>query len=208
MEAVSAENYGGSHIYYGVREHVAAAMNGMALHGGLSRTAQLFLVFTDYCRPSIRLSALMKQRVIYVMTHDSISLGEDGPTHQPVEHLSSLRAMPNVNVFPPCDAIETAEVGNCPAVERNALRHGVDATRLGADDDPFAENLSAKGGYIAADADGERKATIIATGPRSKSHWPRAGRFRRTGSVAVVSVTVSGTLRRAGRGVSPIGARA
>ena len=167
MEAVSAENYGGSHIYYGVREHgMAAAMNGMALHGGLIPYGATFLVFTDYCRPSIRLSALMKQRVIYVMTHDLIGLGEDGPTHQPVEHLSSLRAMPNVNVFRPCDAIETAECWQIALQSKETpsvmalTRQGLAPTRT----THSAENLSAKGGYIAADADGERKATIIATG--------------------------------------------
>jgi transketolase len=88
---------------------MAAAMNGMALHGGIVPYSGTFLQFSDYCRPSIRLSALMKQRVIYVMTHDSIGLGEDGPTHQPVEHLASLRAIPNLYVFRPCDGIETAE---------------------------------------------------------------------------------------------------
>ena len=107
---VDARNYGGKYIYYGVREHgMAAAMNGLALHGGFVPFGGTFLVFTDYCRPSIRLSALMQQRVIYVMTHDSIGLGEDGPTHQPVEHLASLRAIPNLNVYRPCDASETAE---------------------------------------------------------------------------------------------------
>ena len=103
-------NYGGTYIHYGVREHgMAAAMNGIALHGGAIPFGGTFLVFTDYCRPSIRLSALMEQRVIYVMTHDSIGLGEDGPTHQPVEHLAALRAIPNLFVFRPGDAVETAE---------------------------------------------------------------------------------------------------
>ena len=97
-------------MHYGVREHgMAAAMNGVALHGGLIPFGGTFLVFTDYCRPSIRLSALMGQRVVYVMTHDSIGLGEDGPTHQPVEHLAALRAIPNLNVFRPADIVETAE---------------------------------------------------------------------------------------------------
>ncbi len=109
-EALSAETFGARYIHYGIREHsMAAAMNGIALHGGFVPFGGTFLVFTDYCRPAIRLSALMKQRVIYVMTHDSIGLGEDGPTHQPVEHLASLRAMPNLNVFRPADAAETAE---------------------------------------------------------------------------------------------------
>ena len=107
---VNQPEYKGQYIHYGVREHgMAAAMNGMALHGGIIPYSGTFLVFTDYCRPSIRLSALMEQRVIYVMTHDSIGLGEDGPTHQPVEHIASLRAMPNINVYRPCDGIETAE---------------------------------------------------------------------------------------------------
>jgi transketolase len=97
-------------MHWGIREHaMAAAMNGIALHGGIIPYSGTFLVFTDYCRPAIRLSALMQQRVIYVMTHDSIGLGEDGPTHQPVEHLASLRCMPNLNVFRPADAVETAE---------------------------------------------------------------------------------------------------
>jgi transketolase len=110
MQAVAAPDYEGNYIYYGVREHaMAAAMNGIALHGGFVPYGGTFLVFTDYCRPAIRLSALMEQRVIYVMTHDSIGLGEDGPTHQPVEHVASLRAIPNLLVFRPADATETAE---------------------------------------------------------------------------------------------------
>lgn len=167
MDAVSAANYGGSHIYYGVREHgMAAAMNGIALHGGFIPYGATFLIFTDYCRPSIRLSALMKQRVIYVMTHDSIGLGEDGPTHQPVEQLSSLRAIPNVNVFRPCDAIETAECWQIALQSTETpsvlalTRQGLAPTRT----THSSENLSARGGYIAADAEGERKATILATG--------------------------------------------
>ena len=167
MDAVSAANYGGSHVYYGVREHgMAAAMNGMALHGGFIPYGATFLIFTDYCRPSIRLSALMKQRVIYVMTHDSIGLGEDGPTHQPVEQLSSLRAIPNVNVFRPCDAIETAECWQIALLSTETpsvlalTRQGLAPTRT----THSSENLSARGGYIAADAEGERKATILATG--------------------------------------------
>jgi transketolase len=167
MAAVSAANYGGSHIYYGVREHgMAAAMNGMALHGGFIPYGATFLIFTDYCRPSIRLSALMKQRVIYVMTHDSIGLGEDGPTHQPVEQLSSLRAIPNVNVFRPCDAIETAECWQIALQSKETpsvlalTRQGLTPTRTAHS----SKNLSAQGGYIAAAAEGKRKATILATG--------------------------------------------
>jgi len=167
MEAVSALNYGGSHIYYGVREHgMAAAMNGMALHGGVIPYGATFLIFTDYCRPSIRLSALMKQRVIYVMTHDSIGLGEDGPTHQPIEHLASLRAMPNVNVFRPCDAIETAECWQL-ALEAKETPSILALTRQGlapVRKEHSAANLCAKGAYLVAEAGGDRKATILATG--------------------------------------------
>ncbi len=108
MTVLSAADYSGRFIHYGVREHgMAAAMNGMALHGGIIPYSGTFLVFSDYCRPAIRLAALAGERVIYVMTHDSIGLGEDGPTHQPVEHLAALRAIPNLYVFRPCDAVET-----------------------------------------------------------------------------------------------------
>ena len=110
MKAMSASDYSGRFIHYGIREHgMAAAMNGMTLHGGIIPYSGTFLVFSDYCRPSIRLAALMGERVIHIMTHDSIGLGEDGPTHQPVEHLAALRAIPNLNVFRPCDAVETVE---------------------------------------------------------------------------------------------------
>src|SRR5260370_11743567 len=110
MPVFSARDYSGRFIHYGVREHgMAAAMNGMALHGGIIPYSGTFLVFSDYCRPAIRLGALAGERVIYVMTHDSIGLGEDGPTHQPIEHLAALRAMPNLYVFRPCDAVETIE---------------------------------------------------------------------------------------------------
>ena len=146
---------------------MAAAMNGMALHGGLVPYGGTFLVFTDYCRPAIRLSALMGQRVIYVMTHDSIGLGEDGPTHQPVEHLASLRAIPNLNVFRPADAVETAECWELALTSRrHAFDPGADAPggadlRTKADD----ENLCAKGAYVLAEADGgKRDVTLLATG--------------------------------------------
>ena len=110
MAVLSAADYSGRFIHYGVREHgMAAAMNGMALHGGIIPYSGTFLVFSDYCRPAIRLAALTGVRVIHVMTHDSIGLGEDGPTHQPVEHLAALRAIPNLFVFRPCDAVETVE---------------------------------------------------------------------------------------------------
>ncbi|MFY8151453.1 MAG: thiamine pyrophosphate-dependent enzyme, partial [Hyphomicrobiales bacterium] len=110
LKGASRADTAGRYIYYGIREHaMAAAMNGMALHGGIIPYGGTFMVFTDYCRPSIRLSALMGVRVIYVMTHDSIGLGEDGPTHQPVEHLAALRAIPNLMMFRPADATETVE---------------------------------------------------------------------------------------------------
>ncbi|MCR9257580.1 MAG: transketolase [Alphaproteobacteria bacterium] len=164
---VSAENYGGDYIHYGIREHgMAAAMNGMALHGGVIPFGGTFLVFTDYCRPSIRLSALMGIRVIYIMTHDSIGLGEDGPTHQPVEHLSALRAIPNLAVFRPADTVETAEAWQL-ALERKDGPSVLALTRQGL---PTVrthhshEVLSAKGGYVLAEASGERKATLLATG--------------------------------------------
>ena len=129
---------------------MAAAMNGIALHGGLIPYGGTFLVFTDYCRPAIRLSALMRQRVIYVMTHDSIGLGEDGPTHQPVEHLAALRAIPNLNVYRPADGVETAEcwalaLEGAEAPSILALtRQNVPNLRTSAD----ADNLSRKGAYV------------------------------------------------------------
>ncbi|MBO22102.1 MAG: transketolase [Rhodospirillaceae bacterium] len=167
MDPVQADAFSGRYIYYGVREHgMAAAMNGMALHGGFIPYSGTFLTFTDYCRPSIRLSALMGLRVIYVMTHDSIGLGEDGPTHQPVEHVASLRAMPNVNVFRPADAVETAE---CWALSLQSTatpsvlaltRQGLPTVRHEHTD----ENLCARGAYVLAPADGARVATILASG--------------------------------------------
>ncbi|WP_416897991.1 MAG: transketolase [Minwuia sp.] len=165
MTPVQANDYAGSYVYYGIREHgMAAAMNGMALHGGVIPYGGTFLVFTDYCRPSIRLSALMGKRVIYVMTHDSIGLGEDGPTHQPVEHLASLRAMPNVLVFRPCDAIETAECW------RLALEHetGPSIMALSRQGTPLlrkeARPQSQKGAYVIDQANDTAKVVLIATG--------------------------------------------
>ena len=158
----------GSYVHYGVREHgMAAAMNGVALHGGLIPFGGTFLVFTDYCRPSIRLSALMGQRVVYVMTHDSIGLGEDGPTHQPVEHLAALRAIPNLNVLRPADIVETAEAWQI-ALDSRATpsvlalsRQGLPQLRLGED---IAENKSSRGGYILAEASAAPQVTLLASG--------------------------------------------
>ena len=155
----------GRYIYYGIREHaMAAAMNGMALHGGVIPYGGTFLVFTDYCRPSIRLAALMGLRVIYVMTHDSIGLGEDGPTHQPVEHLAALRAIPGLQVMRPADPIETAECWQI-ALESSKMPSVIALTRQniptvrGAGD----ENLSAKGAYILA-GDASAKVRLIGSG--------------------------------------------
>jgi transketolase len=167
MDSVGPDSYAGSYIYYGVREHaMAAAMNGIALHGGLIPYGGTFLIFTDYCRPSIRLAALMGLRVIYVMTHDSIGLGEDGPTHQPVEQIASLRAIPNLNVFRPADAVETAECwalavnsGNTPSLLA-LTRQGLPTLRLTFE----TQNPCARGAYVLREADGERKVTLLATG--------------------------------------------
>ena len=164
---VQHDAFDGSYVHYGVREHaMAAAMNGVALHGGLIPYGGTFLCFADYSRPAIRLAALMSIRVIHVMTHDSIGLGEDGPTHQPVEHLASLRAIPDLLVFRPGDAVETAEAWDCalrtphaPSVlclSRQALpvfRDGVDST-----------NRVARGAYVVIEPEGGRDVTLIATG--------------------------------------------
>ena len=164
---ISADNkYVGQYIHYGVREHgMAAMMNGMALHGGVIPYSGTFLSFTDYCRPSIRLAALMKTRSIFIMTHDSIGLGEDGPTHQPVEHLAALRCIPNLKTFRPCDGIETAEAWELALNNTNGpsvlvlTRQNLPTVRLGGE-----ENLSAKGGYILSPANGDVQVTICATG--------------------------------------------
>lgn len=167
MGPVTADDFSGSYIFYGVREHgMAAAMNGIALHGGLVPYGGTFLIFTDYARPSIRLAALMGQRVVYVMTHDSIGLGEDGPTHQPVEHLASLRSIPNLNVFRPADAVETAECWALALQSKGApsvlalTRQGVATLRNAISDG----NPCERGAYVLAEADGERKVTLLATG--------------------------------------------
>jgi transketolase len=159
-------NYGGRYVSYGIREFgMAAAMNGMALHGGIIPYGGTFLVFADYCRNAIRLSAIQKQRVIYVMTHDSIGLGEDGPTHQPVEHLASLRVMPNVSVFRPADAVETAECWELALTNKTGpsvlalSRQNLLPVRTDA-----SENLSARGAYRLRSAVAPRKVVIVATG--------------------------------------------
>jgi transketolase len=163
---LTAENYGGRYIYYGIREFgMAAAMNGMALHGGVIPYGGTFLVFTDYCRPAIRLSALQHVRVVYVMTHDSIGLGEDGPTHQPVEHVQSLRAIPNLLVMRPADTLETAECWEL-ALNETARPSVLALTRqnLPAVRHDASENLCAKGAYRLRAATADRRVVLIATG--------------------------------------------
>ena len=161
---ISADDFTGRYVYYGIREFgMCAAMNGMALYGQHIPYGGTFMVFTDYARPAIRLAALMKQRAIYVMTHDSIGLGEDGPTHQPVEHVMSLRVMPNVNVFRPCDAVETLECWalslqstSTPSVH-SLTRQGLKQQRV----THTTENMCAKGGYILHEAEGGKPAVVL-----------------------------------------------
>jgi transketolase len=166
QEPLTADNYAGRYIYYGIREFgMAAAMNGMALHGGVIPYGGTFLIFSDYCRPAIRLSALQKTKVIYVMTHDSIGLGEDGPTHQPVEHLQSLRAMPQLDVYRPADAVETAECWAAALASEGPsvlalTRQNLTPVRTKSS----SKNLSALGAYRLKKAGAARKVILIATG--------------------------------------------
>ena len=168
MVAWSADDFSGRFVHYGIREHgMAAAMNGMALHGGLIPYSGGFLIFSDYCRPSIRLAALMGLRVIHVLTHDSIGLGEDGPTHQPVEHLAALRAIPNLNVFRPCDAVETAECWQL-ALEQETTPSAIALTRQNLKPARFefdSDNLCARGAYEVVIPEGESAGvTLFASG--------------------------------------------
>jgi transketolase len=167
LSVISPDNYAGRFIHYGVREHaMAAAMNGMALHRGIIPYSGSFLTFTDYCRPAIRLSALMQQRVIYVMTHDSIGLGEDGPTHQPIEHFASLRAIPNLNLFRPADSVETAEcwllalhAEKTPSILALS-RQTLPLVRTSHNEN----NLCARGGYELVAANGKAVVSLLASG--------------------------------------------
>lgn len=167
LAAVAPGSFAGRFVHWGVREHgMAAAMNGMALHGGIVPASGTFLVFSDYNRPSIRLAALMGKRAIHVMTHDSIGVGEDGPTHQPVEHLAALRAIPNLNVFRPCDIVETAECwqvmlesAGTPSVIALTRQNLPPQRKVVA-----SANLSARGAYELAPAKGKAEVTIFATG--------------------------------------------
>lgn len=165
MTPLTADSYGGRYIYYGIREFgMAAAMNGMALHGGVIPYGGTFLIFSDYCRNAVRLSALQQTRAIYVFTHDSIGLGEDGPTHQPIEQLMSLRLIPNLNVFRPADVIETAECWNLALRDKNTAS----VLALSRQNLPQlrheGEMLSGKGAYRLRAAGAERKVVLIATG--------------------------------------------
>lgn len=166
LKTITKDDYNGNNIMYGIREHaMGAIMNGLALHGGAIPYGGTFFVFSDYLRPSMRLAALMGLRVIYVLTHDSIGVGEDGPTHQPIEHLASYRAMPNILTFRPCDVVETAESWQIALTENKrpsllALsRQNLPMLRTSAKD-----NLTLKGAYVISPAKNKRQATIIATG--------------------------------------------
>ncbi len=192
MRSITPGNFRGNYVHFGVREHaMGAVMNGMALHGGMIPYGGTFLVFSDYMRGSMRLSALMKQRVIYVLTHDSIGLGEDGPTHQPIEHLAMLRATPNMLVFRPCDAVETAEAWEValqstetPSVMALS-RQGLPTVRT----ERTNENLTQKGGYILKNVRGARDVTLMATGSEIAIALEAATMMESSGlQVAVVSM--------------------
>ncbi len=192
MRSITPGNFRGNYVHFGIREHaMGAVMNGMALHGGMIPYGGTFLVFSDYMRGSMRLSALMKQRVIYVLTHDSIGLGEDGPTHQPIEHLAMLRATPNMLVFRPCDAVETAEAWEValqstetPSVMALS-RQGLPTVRT----ERTNENLTQKGGYILKNVRGARDITLMATGSEIAIALEAAAIMESSGlQVAVVSM--------------------
>ena len=167
MTAITPTDFSGRYIHYGIREHgMAAAMNGMTLHGGIIPFSGTFLVFSDYCRPAIRLAALMGDRVIHIMTHDSIGLGEDGPTHQPVEHIAALRAMPNLLVFRPCDAVETVECWQL-ALENKDRPSVLALTRQNLPQlskDFLDKNRCAAGAYEIVPANGKAQVSIFASG--------------------------------------------
>ncbi len=191
MKTVTKDDYSGNNIMYGIREHaMAAIMNGMSLHGGAIPYGGTFFVFSDYMRPAMRLAALMGIRVIYVLTHDSIGVGEDGPTHQPIEHLASYRAMPNIYTFRPCDVVETAECWRI-AIESDKTpsilalsRQNLPMLRTDA-----KLNLSARGGYIIYGEKDNRQATLIATGSEVSLAVEAAQALAQEGiKVAVVSM--------------------
>jgi transketolase len=192
MERLAPGSFAGRYIHYGIREHaMAAAMNGLALHGGFIPYGGTFLVFSDYARGAIRLSALMGLRVIYVLTHDSIGLGEDGPTHQPVEHLAMLRATPNLNVFRPADIVETAECWELALSSRDrpsVLVLSRQNLPLLRQDEP-RQNLCAGGAYVLRETQGERDITLLATGSEVATAVTAAGLLADQGiHAAVVSM--------------------
>jgi transketolase len=180
---LDSSNYGGRYVYYGIREFgMAAAMNGMALHGGVVPYGGTFLVFAEYCRAAIRLSALQNARVIYVMTHDSIGLGEDGPTHQPVEHLQSLRLIPNLNVYRPADAVETAECWAAALASEGPSVLALSRQNLApVRTEAMRENLSARGAYRLKEANAARKVILIATGSEVEIAFEVAKRLEHDG---------------------------
>ena len=192
LEPIGAGSFGGRYIHYGIREHgMAAAMNGLALHGGFIPYGGTFLVFSDYARGGLRLSALMGQRVIYVFTHDSIGLGEDGPTHQPIEHLAMLRATPNLLVFRPADAVETLECWQA-ALEANGTPSALALSRQALPTlrkEQGEENLSARGAYVLREAQGAREVTLLATGSEVETAVAAAEKLAADGvKAAVVSM--------------------
>ncbi len=189
---------------------MAAAMNGMALHGGIIPYSGTFLVFSDYCRPSIRLAALMGERVIHVMTHNSIGLGEDGPTHEPVEHLAALRAIPNLHVFRPCDTVETLECWQLALESKDApsvlalTRQNLPQLRKTFD----AENRCAAGAYEISPADGKADVSMFATGSEVSIAVEAQKLLKERGvSARVVSVPCFELLRSGRRGDAPRGHR-
>ncbi len=192
MKSIVPGDFSGRYLHYGVREHaMGAVMNGLALHGGFIPYGGTFLVFSDYARGSIRLTALMGLRVLYVLTHDSIGVGEDGPTHQPIEHLAMLRATPNLHVFRPADAVETAEAYEAALAARRTpsvfalSRQNLAALRL----ETSSENLTAKGAYVLRDTDGARDVTLLATGSEVELAVNAAARLKAEGiEAAVVSM--------------------
>lgn len=198
MDRIAPDDYAGRYIHYGIREHgMAAAMNGIALHGGFVPYGGTFLCFADYARGAMRLSALMGQRVIYVMTHDSIGLGEDGPTHQPVEHLAMLRATPNLNVFRPADIIETAECWELALKSESRpsvlvlSRQNLPMLRQAHNDEPHSEeNRSSQGAYILREPAEHRAVTLIATGSEVEIAVAAAGRLKAEHGIAAAVVSM------------------
>ncbi|MBB2970347.1 transketolase [Mesorhizobium sp. RMAD-H1] len=193
MGSISAQSFGGRYIHYGIREHaMAAAMNGIALHGGFIPYGGTFLAFADYARGAIRLSALMGQQVIYVMTHDSIGLGEDGPTHQPIEHLAMLRATPGIDVYRPADIIETAECWELALKNRDRpsvlvlSRQNLPVLRTTHSN----ENRSSRGAYVLRETAGPRAVTLIATGSEVEIACAAADILRAQHGIAAAVVSM------------------